>query len=73
MKQVQRVYHFVVSGFCMVLIGPIWLGIYQCSVFLPLLFNKKSFQYGDGVQLQWNFASAKEILHIFYTFVLFLA
>jgi hypothetical protein len=25
------------------------------------------------VQLQWNFASAKEILHIFYTFVLFLA
>jgi D-alanyl-lipoteichoic acid acyltransferase DltB (MBOAT superfamily) len=43
MKQVRNVFIiFVVSGFGMVLIGLIWLGIYQCLVFLPLLFNKKT-------------------------------
>jgi hypothetical protein len=66
MKQVQRVYHFVVSGFGMVLIGPIWLGIYQCSYFLPLLLpikNRSNMEDGscNGISLR------KRILHIFYT------
>jgi hypothetical protein len=37
---------------------------------LPLLLIKNRSNM-EMVQLQWNFASAKEILHIFYTFVLF--
>ncbi|MEZ7503839.1 MBOAT family protein [Flavobacterium sp. Arc2] len=72
MKQVRNVFIiFVVSGFWH---GANWTylawGFINALYFLPLLLLNKNRSNMEMVQLQWNFASAKEILHIFYTFVL---
>jgi hypothetical protein len=63
MKQVRNVYHFVVSGFGMELIGLSGLGFINALYFRSFIANKTVNM--EMVQLQWNFASAKEILHIF--------
>ncbi|MGO4821822.1 MULTISPECIES: MBOAT family O-acyltransferase [unclassified Flavobacterium] len=72
MKQVRNVFIiFVVSGFWH---GANWTylawGFINALYFLPLLVLNKNRSNMEMVQLQWNFASAKEILHIFYTFAL---
>ena len=71
-KQVRNVFIiFVVSGFWH---GANWTylawGFINALYFLPLLLRNKNRSNMEMVQLQWNFASAKEILHIFYTFAL---
>ncbi len=72
MKQVRNVFIiFVVSGFWH---GANWTylawGFINALYFLPLLLLNKNRSNIEMVQLQWNFASAKEILHILYTFAL---
>ena len=72
MKQVRNVFIiFVVSGFWH---GANWTylawGFINALYFLPLLLLNKNRSNIEMVQLHWNFGSAKEILHIFYTFAL---
>jgi hypothetical protein len=63
MKQVRNFIIFVVSGFGMELID-ISRGLSTPCYFLPLLLLNKTVHM-EMVHLKWNFASAKEILHIF--------
>jgi D-alanyl-lipoteichoic acid acyltransferase DltB (MBOAT superfamily) len=45
-------------------------GFINALYFLPLLLLNKNRSNIEMVQLKWNFASAKEVFHIFITFLL---